>query len=121
MSKTLRDMNPNNPPMTRGQRRTWLALEAQKRRRARLPAILLASDGHGRLTWTVNFTSPYDSISIYESTDGVNWPADAFDGWDLASGGRDCSGIAGYFRICLCDFDGHDVLPYSNAVHSDGL
>ena len=114
--------------MTRGQRRVWLALEAQKRRRARasasvepVPAILLASDGHGRLTWTWNFTSPYDAVSIYLSGDGVTWPADAFDGWDLASGNRDCSGIAGYFRICICDYDGFDVLPYSNAVYSDGL
>jgi len=114
--------------MTRGQRRVWLALEEQKRRRARAsasvgpePAILLASDGHGRLTWTLNFTTPYDSISIYKSDDGVSWGSDSYDGWDLASGNRDCSGTAGYFRICLCDFDGHDVLPYSNAVHSDGL
>jgi len=128
MSKTFRKMDPSNPPMTVGQRRTWLALEEQKRRRSRAasattppPAILLTSDGHGRLTWSLNFTSPYDSISIYKSDDGVFWGADAYDGWDLASGSRDCSGTAGYFRICLCDFDGHDVLPYSNAVHSDGL
>ena len=121
-------MNPNNPPMTRGQRRVWLALEEQKRRRKRaaaltapVPAIVLASDGHGRLTWTLNFTSPYDNINIYQSADGVTWPADSFDGWDLASGNRDCSGSPGYFRICICDYDGHDVLPYSNAVHSDGL
>ena len=120
MSKTFRDMNQNNPPMTRGQRRAWLALEAQKRRRDRLPAILLASDGHGHLTWTVNFTSPWDSINIYQSADGVTWPADAFDGWDLHSGARDCSGSAGYFRICVCDDNGVDVPPYSNAVYSDG-
>jgi hypothetical protein len=114
--------------MTRGQRRVWLALEAQKRRRKRaaalvqpVPAILLASDGHGHLTWTLNFTSPYDQINIYMSGDGVTWPTDSFDGWDLASGNRDCSGTAGYLRICICDYDGHDVLPYSNAVHSDGL
>ena len=88
---------------------------------APVPAITLLSDGHGHLTWTVNFTSQYDQINIYMSGDGVTWPADAFDGWDLASGSRDCSGTAGYFRICVCDFDGHDVLPYSNSVHSDGL
>jgi hypothetical protein len=40
---------------------------------------------------------------------------------DLLSGARDCSGAAGYFRICVCDDNGDDVLPYSNAVHSDGL
>ena len=113
--------------MTRGQRRTWLALEEQKRRRKRaaasvptVPAIVLTSDGHGHLAWTVNFTSPYDQISIYLSADGVNW-GEAYDGWDLAAGNRDCSGTAGYFRICISDFDGHDVLPYSNAVYSDGL
>jgi hypothetical protein len=85
------------------------------------PAILLASDGHGHLTWTLNFTSPYDQISIYQSADGVTWGTDAFDGWDLASGNRDCSGSAGYFRICICDWDGNDVLPFSNVVYSDGL
>jgi hypothetical protein len=117
--------------MTVGQRRVWLALEEQKRRRLRaaalaapvdpVPAILLASDGHGHLTWTLNFTSPYDQISIYQSADGVTWGTDAFDGWDLASGNRDCSGSTGYFRICVCDWDGNDVLPYSNVVYSDGL
>ena len=117
--------------MTVGQRRAWLALEAQKRRRARAaglnppaapdPAILLASDGHGHLTWTLNFTSPYDQINIYQSDDGVTWPSSPYDGWDLASGNRDCSGTAGYFRICICDENGADVMPYSNPVHSDGL
>jgi hypothetical protein len=117
--------------MTRGQRRAWLALEEQKRRRKRLgsltrpadpvPAIVLASDGHGRLTWSLNFTSPYQNISIYQSPDGVTWPVDAFDGCDLAAGSRNCSGMAGYFRICICDGTGNDMPPYSNAVHSDGL
>jgi hypothetical protein len=113
-------MNPNNPPMTRGQRRAWLALEAQKRRRARSPAILLASDGHGHLTWTLNFTSPYGSINIYQSADGVTWPSDTYDATHLADGNRDCSGSAGFFRICVCDDNGVDVPPYSNAVYSDG-
>jgi len=114
--------------MTAGQRRAWLALEEQKRRRARAaapaapsPAILLASDGHGHLTWTLNFTSPYDQINIYQSADGVTWGTNAFDGWDLHSGARDCSGAPGYFRICVCDDNGVDVPPYSNAVYSDGL
>ena len=85
------------------------------------PAILLASDGHGHLTWTLNFTSAYGQINIYKSADGVTWPSDTYDGWDLASGSRDCSGDPGWFRICICDDDGNDVLPYSNAVYSDGL
>jgi hypothetical protein len=106
--------------MTVGQRRVWLALEEQKRRRARLPVIRLASDGHGHLTWTLNFTSQYDSINIYQSADGVTWGSVPFDGWDLLSGARDCSGAAGYFRICVCDDNGVDVPPYSNAVYSDG-
>jgi hypothetical protein len=113
-------MNRINPPMTVGQRRVWLALEAQNRRRARLPAILLASDGHGHLTWTLNFTSQYDSINIYQSADGVSWPNTAYDGWNLSAGNRDCSGSAGFFRICVCDANGVDVPPYSNAVYSDG-
>ena len=33
-------MDPNNPPMTRGQRRAWLALEEQERRRKRQAALL---------------------------------------------------------------------------------
>ena len=111
-------------------RRGWLAWFLQKRRRERLPAILLASDGHGHLTWTYNFIPPsdnsqpgvpYDSINIYFSSDGVTWGGSPFDGWDLGSGNRDCSGVAGYFRICICDWNGNDVPPYSNAVHSDGL
>jgi hypothetical protein len=57
--------------MTTGQRRGWLATWLQQRRRARaaalvqvVPAILLASDGHGRLTWTLNFTTDYANINI---------------------------------------------------------
>ena len=131
MPNPLPKMNRINPPMTAGQRRAWLALEEQKRRRARaaalaapadpVPAIVLASDGHGHLTWTVNFTSSYDSINIYKSDDGVTWPSHTYDGWDLSAGNRDCSGDPGYFRICVCDWDGNDVLPYSNVVNSDGL
>ena len=211
MPNPLPKMNRINPPMTQGQRRVWLALEEQKRRRARAagglapsltitlagsvinivqvgpdqgiaiaiqrsddgnfgesvdgdkafgattwdlsgeaagyyricfeaedgsaiapfsniiqfapsaPAILLASDGHGHLTWTLNFTSSFGQINIYKSADGVTWPSDAYDGWDLASGSRDCSGDPGWFRICICDDNGVDVPPYSNAVHSDGL
>jgi hypothetical protein len=112
--------------MTRGQRRAWLALEEEKRRRARaaansVPTILLASDGHGHLTWTLNFTTPYTGVSIYKSADGVTWDSHPYDGWDLAAGGRDVSGARGYFRICLSDANGNDVLPYSNVVYSDGL
>lgn len=121
-------MNPSNPPMTVGQRRTWLALEEQKRRRKRaaaltapVPAIILTSDGHGRLSWTLNFTSQYGQINIYWCIDGVTWGTHEIDSWDLAAGNHDNSGTAGYFRICICDWDGNDVLPYSNVVHSDGL
>jgi hypothetical protein len=213
-------MNPINPPMTRGQRRVWLALEAQKRRRARAaalsssalpaPAIVLTTDGHGYLSWTTNFitarafniyesvtktivagnasiTNPGDrfvdhsgtmptwlcvvqcdgngndippysnwvytdgdmnavwnpiiltsdghgrlvwslevapvgaDLNIYRSDDGVTWNGAPFDGWNFADGGRDCSGSAGYFRVCFADANNHDVLPYSNLVYSDGL
>ena len=117
--------------MTAGQRRAWLALEEQKRRRARAaalaapaepePVILLASDGHGRLTWTLNFTALYAGVNIFKSADGVTWSSDAYDGWNWAAGSRDCSGDPGYFRICVCDDNGVDVPPYSNAVYSDGL
>jgi hypothetical protein len=120
------NLKSNNPPMTRGQRRVWLALEEQKRRRARakansLPAILLTSDGHGRLTWTANFTTPSDGVSIYKSDDGVTWDSHPYDGWTFSAGSRDCSGARGYFRICASDENGNDILPYSNVVYSDGL
>jgi hypothetical protein len=121
-------MQRNNLPMTAGQRRGWLATWLQQRRRARaaalvqvVPAILLASDGHGHLTWTLNFTTSYDTVNIYKSDDGETWDSDPYDGGNLAAGNRDCSGAAGYFRICVCDFAGVDVPPYSNAVYSDGL
>ena len=93
------------------------------------PAILLTSDGHGHLTWTYNFVPPsddsqpgipYSGINIYKSDDGVTWPSGTYDGWELAAGNRDCSGDPGWFRICICDWDGNDVMPYSNAVYSDG-
>ena len=118
-------------------RRGWLACWLQRRRRARaaasltpVPAIVLTSDGHGRLAWTYNFVPPgddsqpgipYSGINIYHSEDGVTWPDSAYDGSDLAAGSRDCNGDPGYFRICVSDWDGNAVLPYSNTVYSDGL
>jgi len=51
----------------------------------------------------------------------VTWPSDAFDACPWSDGNRDCSGAAGYFRVCVCDDNGVDVPPYSNVVHSDGL
>jgi hypothetical protein len=120
------NQKPNNPPMTRGQRRVWLALEEQKRRRARAAkgisgarAIVLTSDGHGRLTWTVNF-EVNTSFAVYQSTDGLTW-GHAVDGADPSARAANESGVAGYFRICVTDAGGNDVLPYSNVVYSDGL
>jgi len=69
----------------------------------------------------VNFTSSYDSINIYKSDDGVTWPSHTTTVGILSAGNRDCSGDPGYFRICVCDWDGNDLPPYSNAVYSDGL
>ncbi len=116
------------PSLPKINRRGWLATWLQKRRRTRAaalaapaPAILLTSNGHGHLTWTLNFTSPFGSLSIYQSADGVTWPSDAFDACPWSDGNRDCSGAAGYFRVCVCDDNGVDVPPYSNVVHSDGL
>jgi len=79
--------------------------------------IVLSSDGHGHLTWTLNFNSVF-GFNIYLSADGVTW-GHTFDGADGRS--VDESGAAGYFRICQCDWDGMDILPYSNVVYSDGL
>jgi hypothetical protein len=111
-------------------RRGWLAKWLQKRRRKRAPAILLKSDGHGRLTWTINFIPqcddsqpglPYNTVEIYLSADGVTWSSHGFDGGDLYPGYYDGSGNQGYFRICIVDWGGLDVPPYSNVVYSDGL
>jgi hypothetical protein len=112
--------------MTRGQRRVWLALEEQKRRRARAEkgasaarAILLTSDGHGRLTWTVNFVVNGD-FAIYQSADGLTW-GHSIDAAAPSARAADESGSAGYFRICVTDVGSNDVLPYSNVVYSDGI
>jgi len=106
--------------MTRGQRRTWIALEAQKRRRARKApvVIVLFSDGHGHLTWTCNLPAG-STFTIGFSADGIGWD-DAYDGTD-GDLYRDCSGSAGYFRVAQTDGVGGVLLPYSNVVHSDGL
>lgn len=132
MLKSILSPQANDQTLMRGQRRAMISRLEEKRRRRRIaagkastpppePAITLTSDGHGHLSWTLNFTTPYSQVSIYQSADGVTWGPDAFDGWDLAAGSRDCSGAEGYFRICVADGDGADVLPYSNAVYSDGL
>jgi len=84
-------------------------------------AIILSSDGHGRLVWSLQVATTFVDVNIYHSDDGVTWSGAPYDGWDFASGSRDCTGVAGYFRICLCDADGNDVPPYSNPVYSDGL
>jgi hypothetical protein len=111
-------------------RRGWLAKWLQKRRRRRAPAIRLTSDGHGRLSWTINFIPqcddsqpglPYNGVNIYGSADGMTWGGDNLDSTDLYPGHWDGSTIQGYFRICICDWSGFDVPPYSNAVYSDGL
>lgn len=115
--------------MTRGQRRTWIALEEQKRRRARAaalnppvnpaPAIVLTSDGHGRLAWSLNFASAL-GFNVYQSDDGVTWGASC-DGTESGVRAANEVGMPGFFRVCQADGDGNDVLPYSNVVHSDGL
>ena len=121
MLKPFPSMNPSNPPMTRGQRRTWLALEAQQRRRKRAAAVLgivLSSDGHGRLAWTCNLPAG-STFTICFSVDTIGWD-DAYDGTD-GDLYRDCSGSPGYFRVAQTDGIGGVILPYSNVVHSDGL
>ena len=103
------------------QRRAWLALWLQDRRRTRAAADFLAltSDGHGRLTWRLAAPSSL-GFNIYKSVDGVAWGtpyATAIAG----ATSRDCSGVVGYFRLCQRDGGGNDVLPFSNVVRSDGL
>jgi hypothetical protein len=106
--------------MTHGQRRTWLTLAAQKRRRERAATlgIVLSSDGHGRLNWTANGPAEL-GFSISYSADGIVWN-DTF----ATTGGQfscNCSGTAGYFRVAQAATNGLVLLPYSNAVYSDGL
>ena len=81
--------------------------------------IILGSDGHGHLTWTLNFPTEF-GFNIYKSNDGVTWGGE-YDGANSETLSRDCSGDRGYFRICQSDWDGFDILPYSNVVYSDGL
>ena len=98
-------------------RRGWLAMWLQKRRRER--ALILSSDGHGHLTWISNVVTNV-GFNIYHSDNGISW--DDYDSQypDLLY--RDCSGQSGYFRIALAgDEDGDPMLPYSNVVYSDGL
>jgi hypothetical protein len=106
-------------PQPKIDRRGWLAWFLQKRRRERADTvgILLSSDGHGHLNWACNVSGEF-GFSISYSADGVTWSSYDGTGGELY---RDCSGIAGYFRVCQADENGYDVLPYSNAVHSDGL
>ena len=105
-------------------RKAWQAIWLQHRRRARARvapefAIVLGSDGHGHLTWTL--TAPSElAFNIYQSDDGVTWGS-PYGGADAGALSQDCSGAAGYFRICQCDEAGVDLPPYSNVVSSDGL
>ena len=81
--------------------------------------IVLNSDGHGHLTWTLNFTSD-TGINIYQAPT-ARPGATPLTVAMVGARAVDESGAAGYFRICLCDGDGVDVPPFSNAVHSDGI
>jgi hypothetical protein len=97
-------------------RRGWLAMWLQKRRRER--ALILSSDGHGHLTWISNVVTVC-GFNIYRSDDGINWSYYDTQYPDLLY--RDCSGQSGFFRISGADDDGNPILPYSNVVYSDGL
>jgi len=102
--------------------RRWLALWLQQRRRMRAAAdfLKLSSDGHGRLTWTLAAPSAWP-FNIYKSADGVTW-GHSFEGAEPgASAADESGGGAAFFRVCQCDWDGNDILPYSNIVYSDGL
>ena len=51
------------------------------------PELVLSSDGHGHLTWTMNFTTPY-GFSIYRSGDGVTWGS-SVDGANIGATSAD--------------------------------
>jgi hypothetical protein len=125
MAKIFPTPNPNNPPMTVGQRRVWLALEAQNRRRARavadvvVPAILLTSDGHGHLTWAPNFSTDTQFNIYYSQSKQIQ--GEPFANPRSGDRYRDLSGTdPTWFCVVQCDDDQNDIPPYSNWVYSDG-
>ena len=101
----------------------WLSKWVQARRRKRDPEfrIVLSSDGHGRLSWWCSEADYGGELLIGFSSDGIAFD-DYFDGSIMNDNTRDESGNRGYFRMCRSsEYDGSPVLPYSNAVYSDGL
>ena len=106
--------------MTRGQRRVWLALEQQKRRRARVPHAPASSLTIALAGSVINIfqVGPNQGIAI-----GMQRSADGnfglhVDG-DIAFGATtwDLTGEpAGYYRICFEDESGLAIAPFSNVV-----
>ena len=106
--------------MTRGQRRVWLALEAQKRRRKRAalgsaPSLTISMAGE-----VINIVQvgPNQGIGLgmQRSADGNFGPyadgdkAFGATSWDLTGE------PAGYYRICFEDESGLAIAPFSNVV-----
>ena len=90
MAKTFPTPNPTNPPMTTGQRRTWLALEEQKRRRARqcrsaqsFPAPSLVSLGtfNADTTWRAVAPIAVDDWQFCTSDNAFDPQVKTFDRW----------------------------------------
>ena len=106
--------------MTRGQRRVWLALEQQKRRRARLPHAAASSLTISLVGSVINIVQVGSNQGI---AIGMQCSADGnfglhVDG-DIAFGATtwDLTGEpAGYYRICFEAEDGTAIAPFSNVV-----
>src|SRR5690349_17612350 len=101
------NLKPSNPPMTRGQRRVWLALEEQKRRRRRGAPTITPSFSISLAGTTLNIVQfgpdAFFAIGIQYSADGeTNW---AITG-DAPFGTTSFSLIgadAGFYRVCWED------------------
>ena len=88
------------------------------------PAITLASDGLGRLSWTLNFASDLEYINIYSGStveEVEDYGNASCTGANKTDGGWDVTGAAGYYRVCLADENGNKVEPFSNVVYYDGF
>ena len=120
MPKPFPNLKPSNPPMTRGQRRVWLALEQQKRRRGRVSVESASSLTITLAGSVINIfqVGPNQGIALgmQRSADG-NF-GQTVDG-DIAFGATtwDLTGEpAGYYRICFEAEDGTAIAPFSNVV-----
>ena len=104
--------------MTRGQRRAWLALQEQKRRRARqtpVASLVITLTG-SVINITVIGAPASDAFWLEESSDGITHWSQLQDQpvTDLTI---DLSGMAsGFYRVCYEDAGSNSIAPFSNII-----